>query len=80
MSGKGTIPPAVKTERRAAEQAVAPDGLLRGPTGERHVERYKQARMRGECATGNQVGPRTVAADLVALMTMLNWATRKRDG
>lgn len=35
--------------------------------------------MRGECASRNRVGPRTVAADLVALNTMLNWATRERD-
>lgn len=43
------------------------------------VERYTQARLRGECATGKRVGARTVAADLKALSTMLNWATRERD-
>ncbi len=43
------------------------------------VERYRQARMRGECASGRRVRPRAVAADLVALSTMLNWGTRQRD-
>ncbi len=43
------------------------------------VERYRQARMRGECASGNRVRARSVAADLVALNTMLNWGTRQRD-
>lgn len=44
------------------------------------VERYKQARMRGECGSRKRVGARTVAADLVAVQTMLNWGTRQRDG
>ena len=39
------------------------------------VERYTQARM-----TGELVGPRTVAADIVALKTALNWGSRERDG
>ncbi len=43
------------------------------------VERYRQARMRGECASGKRVRARSVAADLVALNTMLNWGMRQRD-
>jgi integrase len=43
------------------------------------IERFKQARMRGEWGpSGKRVGARTVAKHLVALRTMLNWATRQR--
>ena len=45
------------------------------------VERYKQARMRGEYGrSGRKVRARTVHADIVALLTMVNWATRQRSG
>jgi integrase len=44
------------------------------------VERYGQARMRGECGSGRRVSRRSVGADLVALRTALNWATRQRNG
>lgn len=47
-----------------------------GPSKTYDVELYKQARQRGECGSGKKVGPRAVAADLVALHTALNWATR----
>ena len=43
------------------------------------VELYKQARLRGECGSRKKVGVRTVAADLVALHTAVNWATRQRE-
>ncbi|KPK80427.1 MAG: hypothetical protein AMS25_09050 [Gemmatimonas sp. SM23_52] len=43
------------------------------------VERFRQARTRGE-VNGKKVRARAVAADLVALQTMLNWATRERNG
>ncbi len=43
------------------------------------VQRYKQARMRG-MVNGRVVGVRSVAADIVALQTMLNWGTRERSG
>jgi len=43
------------------------------------VEWYKQARIRGEYGpSGRPVRARTIEADLVALRTMLNWATRQR--
>jgi integrase len=45
------------------------------------VGQYREARVRGGCgASGEPVGARPVAADLVALRTMLNWATRQRNG
>jgi integrase len=59
-------------------EALGPERSVRSLSPD-DVERYRQARMRGECASGKRVGPRTVAADLVALNTMLNWGTRKRD-
>jgi integrase len=44
------------------------------------VGRYRQARLRGECGPSRKaVRARTLAADLVALRTMLNWATRQRN-
>lgn len=39
------------------------------------VERYKQVRMNGS----GKVRARAVAADMVTLLTMLNWATRERN-
>ena len=46
---------------------------------ESDVQRFAQARVKGECGpAGKQVGSRTVQANLVALNTMLNWATRQR--
>ncbi len=45
------------------------------------IERYKQARLRGEYGPNGQgVRARAIEADLVALRTMLNWATRHRNG
>jgi integrase len=46
---------------------------------ESDVERYKQARMRGEHGTRASVGATTTRSELVALRTMLNWATRQRS-
>ena len=43
------------------------------------VQRYVEARMSGQCSPkGKPVRARAVAADLVALSIMLNWATRER--
>lgn len=43
------------------------------------MQRYTEARSHGQYGpTGKPVRPRTIAADLVALSTMLNWATRER--
>lgn len=42
------------------------------------ASRYVEARMAGELGS-RAVGPRTAAKGLVALRTMLNWATRERD-
>jgi integrase len=44
------------------------------------VQRYVEARMSGQCSpSGKPVRARAVAADLVALSVMLNWATRERN-
>ncbi len=43
------------------------------------VERYRQARVRGE-VSGKRVRARAVAADLSTLRAALNWATRQRNG
>jgi hypothetical protein len=43
------------------------------------IERYKQARLAGENSPRRKVKHRAVASDLVALLTMLNWATRERE-
>ena len=43
------------------------------------VQHYAAARMLGQCGpSGKPVRARTAAADLVALIVMLNWATRER--
>jgi integrase len=42
------------------------------------VERYRQARMSGTYGPRGKVGVRAVEADLVSLLTMLNWATTER--
>lgn len=43
------------------------------------IQRYIEARRRGQCRpAGKPVRARAIGADLVALNTMLNWATRER--
>lgn len=45
------------------------------------IEQFKQARLRGDVGpTDHPVRSRTVEADLVAVRTLLNWATRQRNG
>ena len=44
------------------------------------VKRFRQARLCGECRSGDRpVRDRTAAMDLQTLKAMLNWATRQRD-
>ena len=58
---------------------LGPDNEVRD-LGESDIEGFKQARKRGECwPEGRPVRARAVAKDLVALRTMLSWATRQRD-
>ncbi len=68
-------------DRRKLEQVMSflgrdRDVLTIGPSD---VQRYVEARMSGQCSPkGKPVRARAVAADLVALSIMLNWATRER--
>ncbi|MGH7671381.1 MAG: tyrosine-type recombinase/integrase [Gemmatimonadales bacterium] len=68
-------------DRRKLEQVMGFLGRDRDATtiGPSDVQRYVEARMSGQCgASGKPVRARAVAADLVALNIMLNWATRER--
>ncbi len=68
-------------DRRKLEQVMSFLGRDRAVAtiGPSDVQRYAQARMSGQCSPkGKPVRARAVAADLVALSIMLNWATRER--
>lgn len=68
-------------DRRKLERVMSFLGRDRDVTtiGPSDVQRYVEARMSGQCSSsGKPVRARAVAADLVALSIMLNWATRER--
>jgi len=68
-------------DRRKLEQVTSFLGRDRAVAtiGPSDVQRYAEARMSGQCSPkGKPVRARAVAADLVALSIMLNWATRER--
>ncbi len=70
----------VEDERKLKRlvEFLGPDRDVRS-LSDNAMEEYSQARMRGLCGS-RPVGARSVAADLVALNTALNWATRQRNG
>jgi integrase len=68
-------------DRRKLEQLISFLGHERdvATIGPSDVQRYVEARLSGQCSPkGKPVRARAVAADLVALSIMLNWATRER--
>ncbi len=68
-------------DRRKLEQVMSFLGRDRDVTtiSPSDVQRYVEARTAGRCsASGKPVRARAVAADLVALSIMCNWATRER--
>jgi integrase len=69
-------PEAAGLETQPSPDERTPDQCYREARPE-DIERYRQARVRGE-VSGKRVGARAVAADLVSLQTMLNWATSQR--
>jgi len=75
-SFQGKKPRTQREDRRKLERVVkflGHDREVRS-LSDSDVARYTQARLEG-----NKVRARTVEADLVALNTMLNWATRRRN-
>lgn len=78
-SFQGKKPRTQREDRRKLERVlgfVNPDRDVMSLTVT-DVERYKGARLRGECG-GTKVGMRAVEADLSVLRAMLNWGIRQR--